>query len=329
MTDWLTDRTLTDGERESIRRKAESRYGDAETDLACLLLDEVDDLKRKLAAARLPPDQFRSDVGAAAAHRESVIVKLRDDLTVAESRIAEMGPIVTALLEHASELRATETPSEMLRRVFAERDEMASLLANNEGRVKGIVDDALVAKCTALSELLRTVPPVMHRLTCTVSTTRCTCNVDEWYCQREALLNAVSPPAPPAAERWAWMEPQSEQAYGPFASERLAIEDASRELGAPDLLIEVGLCEPFEPYRYVNALGDIDDIIQRMEELATDDGWYIEDSIVEAEDGAEEALTIALATWAKRYLTSKHWQLRETEPPYAKTVDPATLGDPT
>jgi len=159
----------------------------------------------------------------------------------------------------------------------------------------------------------------------------CSCGLDDWRMavQPELRVSEAPTPTPPAAERWGWMVPQSESAYGPFASERLAIEDASREIGEPDVLIHVGLCEPFEPHLWVGAIGDVDDITQRMEEFAADNEWWIEDQVIEAEDGAEEALHAMLHVWAKRYLTSKHWQLKETEPPHAKTVDPTTLRDPT
>lgn len=132
-----------------------------------------------------------------------------------------------------------------------------------------------------------------------------------------------------ADAEWCWMLPDAECADGPYASKRFAIEAASREVSEPGVAIRVGRCVRFLPEKWISAVGDLSDIIERMEDFAGDNGWFVEDIFIDAKPGAEEALEAALAQWAHSYLTSTRWQMDygATE---AKTVAlvpcPACLG---
>lgn len=115
----------------------------------------------------------------------------------------------------------------------------------------------------------------------------------------------------PTKEQWCWCERDSEWATGPFDSKEDALEAASNEIGEPDREVLIGRCQPFQPELYVHALADMSDVAERIESMATDNGWLVEDDLFDDKPGAEEALRLQLVAWAREYLTSTVWRMAD------------------
>lgn len=114
---------------------------------------------------------------------------------------------------------------------------------------------------------------------------------------------------------WAWMEPGSENAHGPFKTREEALDDARSEERES---VCVGQVDYPDPVYFAGAVADAESIVERMDEALADgvgEFYPGDDPMFELKPYAEEALRAALSTWAELYVERVgSWTLRETEP---------------
>lgn len=102
--------------------------------------------------------------------------------------------------------------------------------------------------------------------------------------------------------KWAWMDddPYADSAMGPFDSREDAIADA-RGTYPEGGKVRIGHVEWFDPAEWLH----LDDLHERLEEIAYDNGWGFDEPLAEPRPGAEEALKL----WATKYLRPCYWRI--------------------
>jgi len=114
--------------------------------------------------------------------------------------------------------------------------------------------------------------------------------------------------------KWGWMRAESEEAYGPFASREVALAAAQADVDenpGEESVVILGRCDYVEPVDHIP--DNLQDTLEGMDQSAIDGMGLDCDTIHEATDGAQEALTAALEAWAREWVTSSAWQLAEVE----------------
>lgn len=111
---------------------------------------------------------------------------------------------------------------------------------------------------------------------------------------------------------WGWMLNGAEEAYGPFATREIAIEDAKQRMrdeeGLPySVEILLGNCDHPEPENYI----DLDSVLDMMRSAAEEYSYDGDSEIfeIDLEARAEEELE----AWARKYVKPVAWILMETE----------------
>ena len=111
------------------------------------------------------------------------------------------------------------------------------------------------------------------------------------------------------SEHWAWGEClDSERWDGPFSTRDEAIKAGTAaldpETGRMSPSYYVAPCYYPDQGKYVAECADLALLLERMEEVAGDDGCYSEEPLFEAKKGAEEALMEALSGWAREWVVA-------------------------
>lgn len=119
---------------------------------------------------------------------------------------------------------------------------------------------------------------------------------------------------PPVTVDWCWRIPESELAHGPFSSREQALEDARRESDAVKVL--VGHPEYLRPADWIPS--DMDELLERMDMFAYDNGFPGDDQLFEVPDEdqkeAQADLDRTLAAWASKWVRpTGQWQTSEEE----------------
>jgi hypothetical protein len=112
---------------------------------------------------------------------------------------------------------------------------------------------------------------------------------------------------------WGWMIRNAEHAHGPFDSREEAVEDAKDYCHNTSLDgVIYGICRWGDPKTY---LPDMDELLDRMNEVAYDDEFgFFDDEIfdVSSKEDAKNAdieLETFLRAWADRWINSNAWIL--------------------
>lgn len=118
-------------------------------------------------------------------------------------------------------------------------------------------------------------------------------------------------------EEWCWRTDSAETSNGPYDSQEEAIEAAKEECQeqGPGVTILVGRIEYITPGDYLARAFDIDDLMERMEELLHDDGYWFEDNVFELlkkrkEDGLHK-LEAFLKSWGNKYMNTNNWVAKD------------------
>lgn len=117
-------------------------------------------------------------------------------------------------------------------------------------------------------------------------------------------------------QMWLWMVAGGEHVSVPFDTREQALEDARDHFFAdeePTILL--GHPRWPDPGDYVPR-GDVEDMLQRMDEAAFDDGIGPDDDelfVLKQKDGAAEALERALVQWARQWCTATQYSFEEVE----------------
>lgn len=131
-------------------------------------------------------------------------------------------------------------------------------------------------------------------------------------------------------EKYGWTIDGEEHAHGPFNSVEEALEDAVEylsdfhsELAPTEYEISVGTCQFADPAAYVPS--NMDDLLERMNEIAYDNGFCDEDDTFyvskDQKEEAKKALDEALSAWATKYVMAEEvWLLCSTKPHKVTTV---------
>jgi len=106
---------------------------------------------------------------------------------------------------------------------------------------------------------------------------------------------------------WCWRDPNSEHADGPFATREAAIVNA-REEREPGARVAVSVLRWPDPGEFARSVIDVDDLLERMDQAAFDDGRYTGgDQLFDAPADAEAALKVVVGQWAVRYVSAASW----------------------
>lgn len=101
--------------------------------------------------------------------------------------------------------------------------------------------------------------------------------------------------------QWAWSELGSEYAKGPFKTKQAALEDAAKN--GDSRRVWIGRAVYPDPKFYMGI--ELDDLLQRADEHAMEDGYYSgDDALFEMIDsvGAIKEFEVFLAKWASRWV---------------------------
>lgn len=114
--------------------------------------------------------------------------------------------------------------------------------------------------------------------------------------------------------KWCWCFPGSEQATGPFDTKEEACQDAeeqckARGLGG-DVMIDVGRCRFLSVLDASDVVTALDDVLERMEDCAYDNGFGDGDYelfSVADEDAAARELKEVFERWATKHIVVAKW----------------------
>jgi len=116
---------------------------------------------------------------------------------------------------------------------------------------------------------------------------------------------------------WAYAPDERAETYsGPVATREEAIAEALAEYEDFDSVVIAKAVYP-NPAGEIVQLFRLDDIMERMEEIAEDGDWWTGDDALFDLKGTREAaqaeLAVALGTWADRFLEPRSFTVRDIE----------------
>ena len=120
-----------------------------------------------------------------------------------------------------------------------------------------------------------------------------------------------APEGEPLKTQWSWAPSRHSETWeGPFGSREAAIARGRQEL--PGELGFIAPCVYPDPADHAQHAVDIEDVLERMDQLSSDDGFYVgDDRQFEAKEGAVRALELALAEWAKEWVRATVFTAQE------------------